>query len=850
MDADIFRDLKHLDERLQTVDQFLDTCTSLFDNYYSGAVGLDGICSWPYSIRLKDKSTEPDWPTYPTPPFKLSPSTSALCGWAVSRLSGLGSMDQRKERQSTVSEAAKKLASLPTSRLQSETWKEVGEIFLYAQVLRFLASQNQTTGAFFEFVYDKVSQVIDQGQDLERHPFFLHYCVLAWEQVRDPAMKVADQVLKICDLADEITKLQSTATSGPLERTISLFQLASDLHEALDCFATVVMSIRRPAESLKNLATRTTVAITEISTALTRQRHDQADTTLASMGQIVNESINAAVEVLQALPSRIVQLTPEEKLQGWAFVPNSSNNVLPRVAGRIKERAWYGEAFQTRLTMEVVQQVSYASSGNESRLDIGALTYSLAAAVRIEALQLSTPLARKALSIIFEYQRGGRWSQVQPMSRTAVGFIHVPLNIEIANALLSVLLKDLDAGTQALPLIHASEAVGEVKELWSQIDEIMRWVGDTVNRVGKVAGWCNEHDFAPDRIDLWVTAQVAQFLLDYREILTTLVIRSTLERAGLSTKSHRSVDTTWDDLKPTDLEKDYDDQVKNKLRERFVLPTERAAGRRSTSVLLYGPPGTSKTSTMEALANRLGWRFLQITPADFLSTGGEQVEARATLLFEILRRGKKLVVLFDEVDEFLLDREVKDRPGGIFRFMTTSMLPKLQALKSAGSIIFGVATNYQERLDKAIIRQGRVDHNWAIFPPDFTSRILLIGAKFKPGIADADARAFAAKTPFFSYPELKGTLAALKVTEDPSRVVRHPTASPDTYGNRPGSDDEFLSLLDSQISDALLSETLDKLKGQLRELEKKARKKQRTSEPLFTEETLDRLHTIIGDPAE
>ncbi len=383
--------------------------------------------------------------------------------------------------------------------------------------------------------------------------------------------------------------------------------------------------------------------------------------------------------------------------------------------------------------------------------------------------------------------------------------MHFPLNIEIANALLAVMLRNLDTATSMS---------------WAQIDEVMDWISDTVNKVRHYRGWCNEHDYDPQRIDLWVTAQVSQFLLDYSEIRSKLVVRSALERAGIVTVSPHSVGTTWKKLIPTDLEEPHDKQIKNKLKDAFVLPHQRAQPR-SSSVLLYGPPGTSKTSIMEALANRLGWQFLQITPADFLSTGGENVEARATLLFEILRRGKNLVILFDEIDELLLDREAADRPTGIFRFMTTSMLPKLQSLKSRGAVIFGIATNYKERLDRAITRQGRVDHDWAVLPPDFTSRIVLIRT-FKNLSDAALTRAFAENSPFFSYPELKKAVSVGLENNDPRSVVRHPTSDPEAYLNRKQSDDEFLVLLNAQITDSAITlakpETKEVLKEQLKKL--------------------------------
>lgn len=675
MDAEILRDLKHFDKRLQTATQLLESCIELFDEQYSEKVNRKQTFSWPYSIQER---RPPNWPEYD---FKdtphLSPSTTAICGWAVSRLSGPGSEAQKRLRS-----VAKKLASLPPTRLKSKTFGGDDDIFLHAQVLRFLGSQ-KNGGRLFKYVRERVWNIIS-NPDQTLHPFYLYYCVLALEEVR--------------------LTMGITASGG------------------------------------------------------------------------------------------------------------------------------YGDKFRERLRTEVVSQISYAASSDESQFDIGALAYSLAAALRVDVLKRESASVEKALSLIAEYQRGGRWSNVQPNSRTAVGFVHFPPNIEIANAWLSILLLDVNAESQAS---------------WGQLDMIMDWLQDTVNKVGKYQGWCNEHDYARDRIDLWVTAQVAQFLLDYRNIRRKLVVRSTSERAGLVMVPPSSLGS-WDKLAPTDLGLPKKRRIKNMIEETFVVPFETEGKLRSSSLLLYGPPGTSKTSLMKALANKLGWEFVQITPADFLSAGEDQVEARATLLFEILKRSKDLVVLFDEVDEFLIDRELKDRPGGIFRFMTTSMLPKLQSLKSQGNLIFGIGTNYQERLDKAITRLGRVDYAWPVFPPDFKSRIALI-KKFDTGIGETKALSLAADTPLFSYLELERVVSDKSGISDPWKIVTHPTASLKAYANRPEAEDEFKDLLKTQITQSIIklasTGTKEQLKNQLEALEVKVDQEEH---PQFNDQTLRKIHTLIN----
>jgi hypothetical protein len=685
VDADIFRDLKQLDERLQTVDHLLESSAVLFEKYYSEfTTDSKRTYSWPYSIQ--GKSAKVKWPNYPGERRpKLSPATCALCGWAVSRLSSPGNTT-REKLPKAATQAAVKLGQLPWSRLKSKTFEDEGAIFLKAQVLRFLASQNQVQSDLFRDVLENVKNVAANPPKL--HPFYLHYCVLALEKVS--------------------------------------------------------------------------------------------------------------------------------------------------VAG-IKTTNSYSDKFRDRLHTEIVSQISYASSLDESRLDIGALAYALAAALRIGALRLTTPLARKALAVIIEHQHGGRWSEIQPISRKSEGFVHFPLKIEIANALLSILMPEIDP---------------EVSTSWAQIDEMMDWVGGTVNKVGPYSGWCSEHDFAPDRIDFWVTAQVVQFLLDYRELRRRLVIRASLERAGLVAVHPANVGTSWKQLTPTDLGKPSSDRIKNKLETNFVMPLESTGTLKASSLLLYGPPGTSKTSTMEALANRLEWQFLQITPADFLLAGEEQVEARATLIFEILKRAKNFVVLFDEVDEFLVDRDAPERPGGIFRFMTTSMLPKLQSLKTRRRLIFGIATNYKERLDKAITRLGRVDDYWAILPPDFKSRIALISG-FRDGISKNRARSIAANTPLFSFLELRRVVLE-KGDDHPWEIVPHPTASLEGYSNRPGAEEEFGSLLEEQITRSVIALAKKTTKKQLNTPLKKLVQKiedqksgKQEARPGFSEDMLAKLKSKI-----
>ena len=80
------------------------------------------------------------------------------------------------------------------------------------------------------------------------------------------------------------------------------------------------------------------------------------------------------------------------------------------------------------------------------------------------------------------------------------------------------------------------------------------------------------------------------------------------------------------------------------------------------------------------------------------------------------------VVLFDEIDELVREREV-DAVDAFGRFLTTSMLPKLAQLWENRKLMYFVATNHIIYFDRAITRSGRFDALIFVSPPSFSAKI-------------------------------------------------------------------------------------------------------------------------------
>src|SRR5262249_34219647 len=93
----------------------------------------------------------------------------------------------------------------------------------------------------------------------------------------------------------------------------------------------------------------------------------------------------------------------------------------------------------------------------------------------------------------------------------------------------------------------------------------------------------------------------------------------------------------------------------------------------------------------------------------------DQVQAEADRIFSMLAAAERIVVLLDEFDEMVRDRNQATEV--LSRFLTTAMLPKLATINKYRRIIFIIATNYIDHFDLAISRHGRFDLILQVMPP-------------------------------------------------------------------------------------------------------------------------------------
>lgn len=292
-------------------------------------------------------------------------------------------------------------------------------------------------------------------------------------------------------------------------------------------------------------------------------------------------------------------------------------------------------------------------------------------------------------------------------------------------------------------------------------------------------GWGNDHLHEYDYVESWTTALVLSFLSSYRRYLQLRVQRRILSEHATIWPSETEGWVDWTKLAQEESNGGrFGEPTPTKIiAERFLseVPkresTPRRAARprykapvkeqRNVSMLLFGPPGTSKTTLAQALARQRRWPLLTITPGVFLAKGELMIDSEATRVFADLMQLEKVVVLFDECDALFKQRpDIANiaRTGtangqlDLSSLITGAMLPRLQTLHDRGRLIFVLATNYVLNIDDAIRRPGRFDAFVPVGPllPGSRRRLLEQRASIHGGVLpDSDiCEAFIAATAF------------------------------------------------------------------------------------------------------
>ena len=323
------------------------------------------------------------------------------------------------------------------------------------------------------------------------------------------------------------------------------------------------------------------------------------------------------------------------------------------------------------------------------------------------------------------YTRAGGWQQGRVVAHERPGGsrgqrILVP-SYEVFTALAET-LRGLSDTDHEPPMYEAA---------LSRVSAGLRLAEDAVVETtpGRPPGWSAEDLYDARILDPWATGSVLALSCASGEVEGRHVRRHVL--AELNADRTDGADwpewLQWDEyVKKSEPEQDVG--ILRFLDKMIVAPRKKEPLKSRSDpvvVLLFGPPGTTKTTIARSVANGLKWPLVTLSPGDFIEGGLENIEAQATEVFERLHKLSQAVVIFDECDELFRARSPKpdvEAIRGIAAFMTASMLPKLQDLHDRGRIVIFICTNFIRSIDPAMRRIGRIDHIVAVGWPDADQR--------------------------------------------------------------------------------------------------------------------------------
>lgn len=404
---------------------------------------------------------------------------------------------------------------------------------------------------------------------------------------------------------------------------------------------------------------------------------------------------------------------------------------------------------------------------DSTAFDPGELVFSLEGLLRWGA---QTP-TKELLDDVFRTLRQAQettayWRPTRPIIRNERGRVLFPLSVEVAQSLMRSfhLLEEKDPRSK---WFRQNKSLLFTYMEWIRSQSVKVNVGEESEK--PITGWHSEYDPSRRSIHTWQTSQVVVFLAQYAYHTKRDFEKRLCEKGGFNNGMRVKSDSVdWSTWKakndPITHEHECGYRIQHRIGKHIVdCHGERGSfktGSAKYSFILYGPPGTGKSVTAEQLARALGRRFIEITMSDFLQGGEAEVEARAKALFRALAQQHEAVILFDEIDRLILDRQSDGYTdqSPLFQFMTPGMLTKIQSLREQKGPIFVLGTNRWERIDPAIRRPGRIDEQYLLVPPDLERRRAYITKFVDDDELEVDedtVKSVAARTPLWVYTELK-----------------------------------------------------------------------------------------------
>uniref|UniRef100_H0WT88 AFG2 AAA ATPase homolog A n=1 Tax=Otolemur garnettii TaxID=30611 RepID=H0WT88_OTOGA len=173
-------------------------------------------------------------------------------------------------------------------------------------------------------------------------------------------------------------------------------------------------------------------------------------------------------------------------------------------------------------------------------------------------------------------------------------------------------------------------------------------------------------------------------------------------------------------------------------------------------VLLYGPPGCSKTMIAKALASESGLNFLAIKGPELMNKYVGESERAVREIFRKARAVAPSIIFFDELDALAVERGSSSGAGNVADRVLAQLLTEMDGIEQLKDVTILAATNRPDRIDKALMRPGRIDRIIYVPLPDAATRREIFNLQFHsmPISDDVDLNELVLQTDTYSGAEI------------------------------------------------------------------------------------------------
>ncbi|NXX70402.1 SPAT5 protein, partial [Spizella passerina] len=227
-------------------------------------------------------------------------------------------------------------------------------------------------------------------------------------------------------------------------------------------------------------------------------------------------------------------------------------------------------------------------------------------------------------------------------------------------------------------------------------DSAHGYVGADLAALCKEAGLCALRRALGRRRGLWDTAVAGSVMIAFNDFLQGMkdVRPSAMREVAIDVPK-----VSWSDIGGLE-------DVKLKLKQAVEWPLKhpesfiRMGIQPPKGVLLYGPPGCSKTMIAKALAHESGLNFLAVKGPELMNKYVGESERAVREIFRKARAVSPSILFFDEIDALAVERGNSSGAGNVADRVLAQLLTEMDGIEQLKDVTILAATNRPDMIDK------------------------------------------------------------------------------------------------------------------------------------------------------